>query len=265
MNKIQLTTGGSKELKQSLLKHFLYMFGFSKESVEVQINGEKFVYGNYEEGILSLNFFRSVKCVCCGNCCKNFPLIWDEQDKISKSEKLDIKVNGKTFSVYYLPSTNKGEKCQWLGEDNLCKKYKQRTTLCRVPHIFVNQRTERIITMSKRQYNRMHTINCQATVEPFDYTEFKEVDIPIIQRLKKNAEYYGVKTYYTDILNMLEVIKKGDVKSLIELEKTSQKRSIQIFGQKKQNRMTKEEVYTYNTKEAKERRRGSRQIKSLAK
>ena len=105
-----------KKLDKDWEKHFKHIFSLAKKPVTVNFQDKDYVYGDFDEKYLSPTIFRnSLTCSGCGECCQNYTLIWDKIHKVPDTQKMTIEVNGKEFSIYYLPKTkDKKWHCQWV-------------------------------------------------------------------------------------------------------------------------------------------------------
>ena len=203
---MKISKAASSNINDTILKHFFYVFSFSKEPVVISIDNKNYTFGNYKNVKLSGCFFRSIKCERCGNCCKNFPLIWDKKPRNLRVKEKEVIVNGKTFTIYYQPSINGNTHCRHY-KDHSCDIYDRRPLLSRMPHMFVQENKGDVILL-KRQFSRNHLLQCQSKVKTFDYDELVNVDIPNIKLLQDTSLMYGCKSYYTDVIQSLQTVTK---------------------------------------------------------
>jgi len=197
-----VTTG----INTTILKHFFYVFSYSKEPVTISIDNKEYVFGDYKAFKLSGSFFRSIKCQMCGNCCKSFPLIWDKKPRNLRVKEKEVIVNGKDFTIYYQPAVNGNTHCRHY-KDNSCDIYDRRPLLSRMPHMFVQEHKGDVILL-KRQFSRNHLLQCQSKVKAFDYNELVNVDIPNIKLLQDTSLKYGCESYYSDVIQSLQTVTK---------------------------------------------------------
>jgi Fe-S-cluster containining protein len=209
---MKISKSNSSNVNQTILKHLFYLFSFSKKPVEVLINNKRYVFGDYDEFIISPSFFRSIGCQRCGNCCGNHPLIFDTPKEGCKI--YDVKIDGKDRKIYYLPTYNQGKHCQWYDEKNKeCKYHKIRPILSQLPHIFIQENIHskigKRIFLVKRQFSRNFHLKCKSKVKPFNWDEMMKVDIPCLERLNNTNKLYNNPTYYEDIILFLKKIREN--------------------------------------------------------
>ena len=203
-------------------KHFKYIFSFSKKPVKLMFQGKQYTYNSLNKKLLlSTTFFKqNFICMNCGECCKDYTLIWDNiyKKNINLKEE-EIQVNGTNFNIYYIPkkTNNRKNYCQWCikeGNKYKCINYEKRPMLSRMPPLCIeNINIDKGNIIMKRKFKR---IKCLSKKEKFNYNVFQNVDIPKIEMLANISESYGIKTYYRDISLFLRELSEESCKILAQ-------------------------------------------------
>lgn len=191
-------------------KHLRTLFALCKRRVLIEFDKTRIIYGvGGKPYKISPQFFRSIKCVGCGQCCRRYHLVWDKKpEHILTTHARAITVNEKQrILAIQAPSLEKSH-CELAFQQPdqrtwRCKDYGNRPLLSRMPHIAFKE-TDKDIIITKRQFGRNWALKCQAQIKPFSKDDLYGDDIPTLLYIRDICKvYYGIDTQVDKIVDDL--------------------------------------------------------------
>lgn len=213
----------------------------TKEPFVICVGNQRREFFPPKRVMISEKFFRSAKCKMCGMCCekiKGVSLFFTKSDishilnyalselNHKERELREILMRGLIpISVHI--NTTKGSKhfgCyMYYNEDRvcdfadmskgLCGIHKIKPVHCALPMMEID-RTKDSARLIKRPRGRNWRFGCPVEFGPFSFSEFKNWDLPYLERLLVNASDFDLDTWLTEIVDYL----RSDIQRLERLD-----------------------------------------------
>jgi len=206
----------SSNIAGSIFKQLKYLGNIVKQPLTIEIPGKppkiyKEEYLPPDKVVISPKFFRSAKCLMCGNCCKiGATLVYPEIPKCLEkkldSKEIPVIINGKEEHVFVHENQPKTQ-CDfavWKGflwnKKLLCDIHECKPNHCALPMVEIDK-TKNNSRLIKRPRGRnwLHP-KCPAEFKTFDYQEFINWDFKKLIELKELAAKLSIITWLPEIL-----------------------------------------------------------------
>lgn len=223
----------------SIDKVLHYINAASKDNCSIQyLNNNYQITAKSEFGVRP-SFFHKDECLSCGQCCRNYDTVMFPQDipeirrraesgqesyqsYLDNCDEYSIFVNSVEKKFYSVPPMTAKDNhdiwttnhtvlnCRWIfikDSKKLCKIHEYRCITCGFPHMEIYpNRTETVGFLGHKQFGRNHQLKCPVDIwRPMDQETFND-NVYWLNRLKSAADYLGIETYLSDVLDFLQTV-----------------------------------------------------------